>query len=83
SLVAQTIPSSMIGDEQYQKFVCKIESSLETLYQSFLRDVKRESKAPGHLAERAGQYNIERRKLIAVINSKLKDFKLLQIDIQY
>ncbi|WP_394208284.1 hypothetical protein [Pseudomonas putida] len=83
NLVAQTIPSSMIGDEQYQKFVCKIEASLETMYQSFLRDVKKEYKTPGHLNERAGHYNIERRKLIAVINAKLQDLGLVQINTQY
>ncbi|MCO7574238.1 hypothetical protein NJH78_30045 [Pseudomonas chlororaphis] len=83
NLVAQTIPSSMIGDEQYQKFVCKIEASLEAIYQSFLRDVKKEAKSPGHLVERAGHYNIERRKLITVINAKLQEFNLSKINTQY
>lgn len=83
NLVAQTIPSSMIGDEQYQKFVYKIEISLEKMYQSFLRDVKKESKNPSHLAERAGHYNIERRKLISIINAKLQEFNILQIKTQY
>lgn len=83
NLVAQTIPSSMIGDEQYQKFVYKIEASLEAIYQSFLRDVKKEIKSPGHLVERAGHYNIERRKLIAIINAKLQEFNLFKINTHY
>ena len=83
NLVAQTVPSSMIGDVQYQKFVCKIEASLESIYQSFLRDVKGQLKTPNHLAERAGNYNILRRKLIALINNKLEEFDLLPIVTQY
>jgi hypothetical protein len=83
SLVAQTIPSSMIGDEQYQKFVCKIEAVLESMYQSFLRDIRKDFKSPNHLVERAGHYNIERRKLIAIINAKLQEFNLPQVNTQY
>ncbi|BED99976.1 hypothetical protein J4G66_01975 [Aeromonas dhakensis] len=83
NLVAQTIPSSMIGDEPYQKFVCNIEKSLEKIYQSFLMDKKKALKNPKQLTERAGHYNIERRKLLTLINNKLNDFSLQKINTQY
>lgn len=83
NLVGQTIPSSMIGDEQYRSYVFKIEKNLEKIYQSFLVDVKKDIKSPTHLSERAGHYNIERRKLIKIINVKLQEFGLLQIDTNY
>lgn len=83
NLVVQTIPSSMIGDVQYQRFVCKIELSLERIYQSFLSDLKKKGSNSKQLDERAGYYNIERRKLLAVINAKLQEYSFLEIVTQY
>lgn len=83
NLIAQTIPSSMIGDQSYQTFVCKIEKLLESIYQSFLRDRKKQAKNPSQLIERAGDYNIKRRDLIGLINKKLSKFDLAKIITQY
>lgn len=52
SLVAQTIPSSMIGDRAYQEFIQKIEKALEKIYQDYLRDKRANTHNPKQLEER-------------------------------
>jgi len=83
NLVGQTIPSSMIGDTSYQTFIYNIEKLLEAIYQSFLRDKKKAIKNSNQLVERAGDYNIQRRKLIESINKKLKEHGLTELVTQY
>ncbi|MBW3532982.1 hypothetical protein [Shewanella sp. NKUCC06_TVS] len=83
SLVLQAVPSSMIGDENYQKFVCNLESKLESIYQSYLTDKRREKTNPNQLIERAGDYNIKRRGLMELINKKLRSFGEHDISIYY
>ncbi len=82
-MVTETIPSCMIGDADYKSFVLKIEKFLERIYQAYMRDKQLVLKNPSQLAERAGEYNIQRRKLISVINKKLVDFSMDEIHLNY
>lgn len=84
TLISQIIPSSMIGEEGYRRFVLDVEKSLEKIYQDFLRD-KRMSQGqnPRQLEERAGHYNISRRRLMEAINHRLESEHLLPIGIHY
>jgi hypothetical protein len=70
TVLVQTIPSSMIGDQEYSKFITDIEKMVEGIYQSFRRDQKKVANNPRQLDERAGDYNISRRKLIDTLNSR-------------
>ncbi|MFU1520134.1 hypothetical protein ACM25P_16880 [Vreelandella alkaliphila] len=83
NLVLQTVPSSMIGDESYQKFVCSLESKLERIYQSYLSDKRKQSGNPSQLYEKAGDYNIKRRSLLDFLNKKLGSFGEDEIPIYY
>ena len=83
SLVAQVVPSSMIGNETYQQFIQKVEKSLDRIYQDFLRDKKAASHNSKQLEERAGDYNISRRKLLNIINNELKSAGMREIGISY
>ncbi len=83
NLVLQTVPSSMIGDENYQKFVCNLESKLESIYQSYLSDKRKQKTNPKQLIERAGDYNIKRRGLMDLLNKKLSSFGEQRISVYY
>lgn len=83
NLVLQTVPSSMIGDESYQKFVCNLESKLERIYQSYLSDKRKQKTNPKQLIERAGDYNIMRRDLMNLLNKKLSSFGEQDISVYY
>jgi hypothetical protein len=83
NLVAQIIPASMVGDTIYREFLGKVEKSLEKIYQEYLRDKKANIKNPNRFEERAGAYNISRRKLIEDINSRLRTAGLPNIEIFY
>lgn len=83
NLVLQTVPSSMIGDKSYQKFICILESKLESIYQSYLRDKIKQNMNPGQLNEKAGEYNIKRRSLMDLLNKKLRSFGEQEISICY
>lgn len=83
NLVLQTVPSSMIGDESYQKFVCTLESKIERIYQSYLRDKRKQNMNPSQLSEKAGEYNIKRRNLLGFLNKKLSSFGEKEIPIYY
>lgn len=83
NLVLQAVPSSMIGDENYQKFVCNLESKLEIIYQSYLGDRRKQKTNPNQLIERAGDYNIKRRGLMDLLNKKLSSFGEQEISVYY
>lgn len=82
-LIMQVPPSSMIGDSSYQKFTVKIENNLETLYQSYLRDKHKQISNPNQLSEKAGEYNIKRRKIVEILNKEFLKFEIDELEIQY
>lgn len=83
TVLVQTIPSSMIGDQTYSKFISEIEKSVEAIYQSFRLDQKKVQSNPRQLDERAGDYNISRRKLINKLNRQFNKNNIAHIVIQY
>lgn len=83
SVILQIAPSSMVGDAAYQRFLERVENSLEKIYQEYLRDKATLATNPRQLDERAGDYNISRRKLIVTINSKLRAAGLSPINVSY
>jgi hypothetical protein len=83
SLVAQVVPSSMIGDGTYQIFIHDVEKLLEKIYQDFIRDKKLAQGNPRHLEDRAEHYNISRRKLVDLINRHLQDANIDRIQVSY
>lgn len=82
-LIIQVPPSSMIGDKVYQNFIVKIENNLEKLYQVYLKDKDKQKLNPKQLIEKAGEYNIQRKKIILILNKEFKKFKIGELDIQY
>lgn len=83
NVVAQLIPSSVVGDKDYQAFLQKVEKSLEKIYQDFMKDKKLVATNPKQFEERAGDYNISRRELIGIINDRLGDAGLRFINLSY
>lgn len=83
SLISQTVPLDRLPDGKYKSFVQSLEKKLEGLYRIFLRDRSRLNSDPVYANERAGQYNIERRKLIENLNERLVQFHLSPIDLGY
>ncbi|MGG2298383.1 hypothetical protein ACQUZQ_13955 [Aeromonas veronii] len=83
SVIAQTIPSSMIGDEKYLRFVRDIERRVDSIYTTYQKDVKELASNPNQLFEMGGQYNILRRKLIERINIMLHQNNLRDIQLGY
>lgn len=82
-VVAQIIPSSMVGDKEHQDFLQKVEKLLEKIYQDFMKDKRLTATNHNQLAERAGDYNISRRGLIRIINDRLEEATLRPINISY
>lgn len=83
TVLVQTIPSSMIGDQEYSKFITDIEKMVEGIYQSFRRDQKKVANNPRQLDERAGDYNISRRKLIDTLNKRFDENGVAKIVTHY
>ncbi|MFM2486308.1 restriction endonuclease [Celerinatantimonas yamalensis] len=83
SVIAQTIPASMIGDERYLRFIRDIEKKVDGIYKTYQKDVKELANNPNQLNEMAGQYNILRRKLIEKINVMLSQNNLKEIQLGY
>ena len=83
NLIANTIPSDMIGDKTYRDFILLIEKSIEKMYQKYLKDKKSSISNPNILHELAGTYNIERRKIINLLNKKFEINSQQEIDTAY
>lgn len=83
TVLVQTIPSSMIGDQIYSKFITDIEKTVEGIYQNFRQDQKKVARNPRQLEERAGDYNIARRKLIDKLNKSFDENAITHILTQY
>lgn len=83
SVIAQTIPSCMIGDEPYLRFIRNIERKVDGIYTTYQKDVKALVSNPNQLIEMSGQYNILRRKLIKKINEMLCKNNLKEIQLSY
>lgn len=83
SVIAQTIPASMIGDERYLRFVCDIEKKVDGIYKTYQKDVKELANNPKQLDEMGGKYNVLRRKLIEKINVMLSKNNLKEIQLGY
>lgn len=83
SVIAQTIPSSMIGDDKYLRFIRDIERKVDGIYTAYQKDVKELANNPNQMSEMGGQYNILRRKLIEKINVMLCKNSLRDIQLDY
>ncbi|CAM4371367.1 hypothetical protein [Pseudoalteromonas ostreae] len=83
SVIAQTIPASMIGDETYLRFISDVEKKVDGIYKTYKKDVKELVNNPNQLNEMGGQYNILRRKLIEKINVMLSQNNLKEIQLGY
>lgn len=83
NLVLQTIPSSAIGCVEYKKFIDEVDKNIEGIYQAVLKDKKLLQKNPRQFDERAGEYNIKRRRLMHKINEVLIGNNILKIDCHY
>lgn len=83
NLVLQTIPSSAIGCIEYKAFIDEVDKNIEVIYQAVLKDKKLLQKNPRQFDERAGEYNIKRRKLMRKINEILNDNNIQKIDCHY
>ena len=83
SMIANCVPSDMIGDPEYKNFIVKIEKKVEQIYQKYLRDKKKFIQQPQLREDCAGKYNIERRELIQILNKMFESKGLPPIVIFY
>lgn len=81
--VVQTVPVEFLPDGPYRKFVSRIEAQLEKIYKSYLADKKRIAADWRYAQDRAGHYNILRRKLLLELNKEFRKVGLTEIPIVY
>jgi len=81
--VVQTVPVDFLPGGEYRKFVLKIEGLLERVYKEWIADKVKIQKGQRYSQDRAGHYNILRRKLLIEFNNKLVDEGLPEIQFAY
>lgn len=81
--VVQTVPLEFLPVGPHRKFVSKIEGHLEKVYKEYIADKQRILATPRYAQDRAGHYNILRRKLLTELNKRLIDSGLPGIQFAY
>jgi len=83
SMIANCVPSDMIGDPKYKEFIVEIEKKIEKIYQRYLQHKKKFIQKPQLREDCAGYYNIKRRELIEILNKMFESKGLTPIVISY
>jgi len=81
--VIQTAPLRSLPDGEYKSAVKKIDDMLSKMYQEYIADAKKLSSDHRYAQDRAGHYNIARRKMLTHLNEMLTAASLQPIDFQY
>lgn len=82
-LIAQVIPTDMIGDVEYRKFVAMIEKKLESIYQKYIKNKYEILRDYNQADNYAGYFNLQRKQLVEMINKKFAEKKITEISIYY
>jgi hypothetical protein len=81
--VIQTVPLRSLPDGKYKNSVKKIDNMLSKMYHTFISEAQKLSHDQRYANDRAGHYNIERRKLMDYLNKMLTDARLQPIVYRY
>jgi hypothetical protein len=69
--VVQTVPLEFLPEGKYRRSISKLEAKLEGLYRDYIADKQEIRLNHQYARERAGHYNILRRKLLTALNRQL------------
>jgi hypothetical protein len=81
--IIQTAPLRSLPDGEYKSAVKKIDDMLSKMYQEYIADAKNLSRDHRYAQDRAGHYNIARRRLLNHLNKMLTAANLQPIAFQY
>ena len=81
--IIQTVPLRSLPDGEYKSDVKKIDDMLSKMYQEYIADSKKLSNDYRYAQDRAGHYNIARRKLLNHLNNMLTAANLQPIAFRY
>lgn len=81
--IIQAVPLLSLPDGAYKTSVQRINDSVEHLYRAYCRDARQLESDHRYARDRAGHYNIERRKLLDRLNKLLVAGNLPQIAFRY
>jgi hypothetical protein len=81
--IIQAVPLLSLPDGKYKASVQQISDSLESLYRMYTKDARRLDSDCRYAHDRAGHYNIERRKLLDRLNKLLTAASLPEINFRY
>lgn len=84
NLVLQTLPSQLMGDDpDYAKFLKKLEDQLYRIHRDYQKDKLKFTTDQHYLSNRIGHYNIQRAKLLEILNEELRKANQPEIAITY
>jgi len=81
--IIQTVPLRSLPDGEYKSDVKKVDDMLSKMYQEYIADSKKLSNDYRYAQDRAGHYNIARRKLLNHLNNMLTAANLQPIAFRY
>jgi hypothetical protein len=81
--VIQTVPVDFLPDGPYRIFVSRIENMLEKIYKDYGADKGKILSNSRYAQDRAGHYNILRRRLLRALNNALIESNLQEIQFAY
>lgn len=81
--IVQTVPLESLPDGSYRTKVSAVERSLEGIYKDYIADRTKIAADSRYAGERAGHYNIQRRKLLFKLNGMLLSSGLPEIHASY
>lgn len=81
--IIQTVPFHSLPNAKYKLSVMKINDMVAKLYREYIADARQFASDYRYARERAGHYNIERRKLLNHLNKMLSAANLPPISFQY
>jgi hypothetical protein len=81
--IIQTVPLHALPTGKYKASIKKINDMVEKLYRDYIADARRFTSDHRYAQERAGHYNIERRKLLNTLNKMLSTARLLPVAFHY
>lgn len=81
--IIQTVPLRALPTGKYKASIKKINDMVEKLYRDYIADARRFTSDYRYAQERAGHYNIERRKVLDLLNKMLSATSLPPVDFRY
>jgi hypothetical protein len=83
NVILQVVPTDLIGNKKYKKFLKTLENKLESIYQTYIKNKEKMNNDNKYAEDINGLFNIKRRELIERINKELKLNEIDEIKINY